>query len=102
MSLKLFSKDDKVESGRSSLLCSIRDIKQEIYGTPVVFLNEAVARRTFKDEVNNPQSSFSRHPEDYQLFVLGHFFEISGLVVPVQAPVYVCAGSDLVSSDAAL
>lgn len=53
--------------------CSIRDAKAEAFMTPMFFQSKAQAIRSFGDAVNNPESDFSKHPEDYTLFTLGLF-----------------------------
>lgn len=38
--------------------------------------------RSFMDAVNNPEHQFARHLDDYVLFYLGEFDDVSGLFRP--------------------
>lgn len=60
-------------------VCSVRDRATDTYGNPffVVALGQAV--RGFSDEVNNPESALNKHPDDYDLYVLGDYESESGL-----------------------
>lgn len=64
------------------LLCSIYDTKAEVYTAPMQFQSAAQALRSFTDAVNNKQSDFGKHPEDYVLLEIGSWDERSGEIEP--------------------
>lgn len=51
----------------------IYDSKAEIYNQPFHFINDGQATRQFSDAVNNPETDFAKHPEDYTLFRIGTY-----------------------------
>lgn len=55
------------------IVTAIYDHKAKAYLTPFFTANQATAIRAFGDAVNNPESLFNRHAEDYTLFYLGEF-----------------------------
>ena len=63
-------------------MCSIYDVKAEAWLMPMFFLSKGQAVRSFSDAVNG-DSEFSRHPEDYTLFLVAQFDERTGEVIPV-------------------
>ncbi len=50
---------------------TIFDSKAEIYNLPFYFINDGQATRQFSDAVQNPETPFGKHPEDYTLFRIG-------------------------------
>lgn len=52
---------------------SVYDTKAEAFNTPFFMSTLGQATRGFADEVNNPNSLLSKHPEDYTLFELGEY-----------------------------
>jgi hypothetical protein len=42
------------------------------------------ALRSFIDEVNNSESPFHKHPEDYSLFFVGEFDETGAVLTPAE------------------
>lgn len=45
--------------------------------------------RAMEDDVNNPQTAMSRHPEDYALYHIGEFDDASGSIKCLASPVHV-------------
>lgn len=78
-------------------MCSIHDSKAMAWSVPISFQAAGQAIRAFSDQVNNPESDFGRHPEDYSLFVVGEFDEQSGNVVSV-VPEVLATGVNLVNN----
>lgn len=52
---------------------SVYDSKVEAYLQPFFSPSNGAALRAFTDIVNDPNSQFSKHPEDYTLFVIGEY-----------------------------
>ena len=50
------------------------------YLTPFFYHKEGQAVRAFKDIINQPDHLFSRNPEDYTLYQVGEWDEITGEV----------------------
>ena len=65
---------------------AIYDSKAKCYSAPMTFVALGTATRAFEDEVNNPQSPYNKHPEDYTLFHLGEFDDQSAQFSPLETP----------------
>lgn len=66
---------------------SVRDAKAEAFMRPFFAPNRGVGVRLFSDAINqNPEEPFARHPEDYTLFHVGEFDELTGAVTALQQP----------------
>lgn len=52
---------------------SVHDQKAEAYLQPFFATTDGQATRTFSDYVQDPQTTFGKHPEDYTLFMIGTF-----------------------------
>mgnify|MGYP000322833282 CR=1 FL=1 len=63
----------------------IHDAKAEAYMSPFFLGTDAVAIRGFSDAINNPESPFGRHPQDYTLFCIGEYSETKGEIEPCHA-----------------
>lgn len=72
---------------RSMKMFAIYDKKSVAYNLPLFFLQKGQAIRAFEDAVNDPQSPFYKHPEDYCLFEIGEWNDITGIVNPLSNPV---------------
>lgn len=59
---------------------SVFDSKAAAFLPPFFMHTDNVAKRTFSDCANDPQHMFSKHPEDYTLFCLGSFDDVTGVV----------------------
>lgn len=70
------------------LIFSVFDKKAVAYLAPFYFPQKGQAIRAFEDSINDPQSTFNKHPEDYALFELGQFDDTSG-VITSKNPIHV-------------
>ena len=59
---------------------AIYDNKAKAFMQPFTTQNAELAIRTFKEHVNNPESIFHRHPNDFCLYEVGTFDDQTGLV----------------------
>lgn len=59
---------------------SIYDTKAESYHQPFFTTNDATAMRMLQNELQNPESNFSKYPEDYHLFHIGTFNDTTALL----------------------
>lgn len=69
------------------LLISVFDKKAAIYQEPQSFPNLATALRAYSGiHRHQPNSTFIHFPEDFALYAVGNFDEVSGSVEPVIPP----------------
>jgi len=59
---------------------SIFDSKAEAYSLPFYYQHEGQALRTFSDWVNDPNTPYGKHPEDYTMFEIGTYDENNGYI----------------------
>jgi len=59
---------------------SVYDIVAGAYLPVFQMDNDGLALRAFKDAVNNPESAFYNHPNDYQLERIAEFDQVKGLI----------------------
>lgn len=57
---------------------AISDRALSAYMRPFFAPNVATARRSFNDEVNRADSEMNKHPEDYELHLLGYWDDVTG------------------------
>lgn len=57
---------------------SIRDIKAEVFLPPFCIPSTKAAIRFFGDLLKDPNSVYSKHPEDYSLYELGVYSDSMG------------------------
>jgi hypothetical protein len=60
-------------------LYSIFDKKSEIYAPPFIELTDGTAIRACTDLLTNPNTPFSKYPEDYTLVKIGSWDEFAGI-----------------------
>ena len=77
---------------------SVRDAKTECFLPPFIAHTVGQAERMFADEVQRSGSDFSRHPEDYVLFGIGDYDDLSGLLTAAPQPIQISLALDNVKS----
>jgi len=65
---------------------SVFDIKGKVYTRPFFMNYHGEALREFGDAVQDEKTRFHAHPEDYQLFYLGEFDDVSGIFTSLPHP----------------
>lgn len=65
------------------IMVAVRDRAAQCYAQPFVVPRLEVAIRMFKDEANREQGDMFSNPNDFELWVIGHFDDITGMVVAV-------------------
>jgi len=65
---------------------SIRDQKAEVFNTPFFQKTHGEAERNFHTAANDPQTSLSKYPEDFDLYYLGEYDDNSGRTKPLDTP----------------
>lgn len=75
----------------------VKDRAIDAYGQPFTQSTAAQAVRGFTDEVNGDKnrSAVAQHPDDYDLYVIGHYDEVKGAIIPLGSPELVVRGKDL-------
>ena len=69
------------------------------YGIPILRDNDAVASRSFAYDINEvPNSPYKANPEHYQLFKIGEFDTVSGIINSID-PVLIVNASDLIKKE---
>ena len=79
------------------LVCALRDRAADVFGQPIFVNAKGSAIRSFSDEVNNPkkETSISQHPEDFDLYFLGHYDDADGSFEVSNRPEQIAIGKDL-------
>ncbi|QCQ84882.1 nonstructural protein [Blackfly microvirus SF02] len=70
-------------------LFTIRDTKAGNYNAPFAQKSHGEAERTLKELTSDPQSLLHKYPEDYDLYFLGDYDDISGKMVLKDTPQHV-------------
>lgn len=78
-----------------SVVCAVRDAKADAFGQPFFAQQRGIAVRSFADECSRSDSGLNKHPEDYALFVLGEYDDLTGALVSCQ-PVQIAHALDYV------
>lgn len=81
-------------------LVTVYDSKAETYNAPVAAIAIGEAIRAFADAVNDGQSPFNKHPEDYTLFHIGTFDDQTCQVEMKEAPVSLGGALQFVTTSA--
>lgn len=68
---------------------SIRDGKAEYFGNPFFQVTHGEAERSFRTAVNDPKTTFSQFPEDFDMFYLGDFDNSTGHFKALATPQHV-------------
>lgn len=79
------------------LIVSVRDGASAAFGRPFFVVARGQAIRSFQDEVNRQadNNDFNKHPEDFDLYVIGAFDDNSGQVIG-QPPELLIRGKDAI------
>lgn len=78
----------------SSVIVAVRDRAVDAFSRPFFVPTVGAAVRSFRDEVNKPDSPMYAHPEDYDLYEIGRFEDNTGELVPLDRPRQVAIGKD--------
>lgn len=81
-------------------ICAVRDRAADAYGRPIFVASAAVGIRSFQDEVNRASSDnqLNQHPDDFDLYELGHFDDNSGIFTLHDQPNVLMLGKNAVRS----
>lgn len=78
------------------VIVALKDTAARVFGTPFFVQATAQAVRSLRDEVNSKESTsdVNRHPDDFELYMVGEFDEDSGVVTSIE-PRLVSRAKDL-------
>ena len=64
------------------VIVSVKDSAAQAFGRPIFVPSNAVAIRSFRDEVNRKDSTddLARHPDDFELYEVGVFDDATGII----------------------
>lgn len=62
---------------------AVYDSKTEAYFPPFYNTTNAAALRDFADKVNTPNHHWARHPEDFSLFCVGVYDDLTAVITPM-------------------
>lgn len=68
---------------------SIRDSKGEMFNTPFFQKTHGEAERSFRNVVKDERSLPSQYPEDFDLYYLGEFDDVTGQIQALDTPLHV-------------
>lgn len=77
------------------IVMAVRDSAVGAYLRPFYAPSVGAAMRSFYDEVNRKDSEMFRHPDDYELFELGEFEEVSAVFSMKSVPRSVCRAKEV-------
>ncbi len=77
---------------------TIRDAKAECYLPPFSMRSNAEAMRAFGDSVVKPGTTIHDHPEDFFLYRVGRFSQVSGRYI-AEDSTSLCCGTDFVNKE---
>lgn len=81
-----------------TMVC-VRDSAAECFGPAFCTVSRGVAIRGFIQESKNPDSQVAKKPEDFELYLIGHYHDDRGVLVPLeQGPELLMRGMDAVQS----
>lgn len=79
------------------VVVSVRDRAADVYAVPNFMQSNGVAVRSFTDAVNteDANSSLWKHPEDFDMYVLGTFDDEEGTFDLLDRPRQIAIGKDV-------
>jgi len=80
------------------LVLAVFDSKMGQFLPPFTAVALGQASRMFEDAVCSEGSPFKRHPEDYRLFHLGYWDDVTGLFENIEHGQFLREGTDCVPS----
>lgn len=74
---------------------AIKDLAADAFLRPFYVSHNALAVRSFMDEVNRADSEMRKHKGDYILYQLGSWSEDSGVFSNLDSPLVLCRAVDV-------
>uniref|UniRef100_A0AAU8B7S5 Nonstructural protein n=1 Tax=Dulem virus 100 TaxID=3145577 RepID=A0AAU8B7S5_9VIRU len=76
-------------------IVTVKDRAVDAYSKPIFVRATGEAARSFVDEINNDNSEMGKHPEDYDLYLLGEYDERTGGITSEPIPALILRGQDV-------
>lgn len=78
---------------------SVFDSASRLFGQPFFVPATAAAVRSVGDETNRAaaDNALYQHPEDFELYHIGDYDDVSGALIPISPVVLVCRVKDLIN-----
>ena len=82
------------------IVCSVFDSAARVFGQPFFVPATGAAIRSVRDEVNRvaADNALYQHPEDFELFSVGQFDDLEGVMHGIAKPVLIVRCKDLVDA----
>lgn len=82
------------------VVVAVFDAAAQAFTVPQFVGHRGIALRSFRDACNVKESAFGKHPEDYDLYEIGSYDDISGLLecYPGQSDL-IARGKDMVTGE---
>lgn len=77
---------------------SVYDEKAQSYNLPFFYPQINLAVRALTDSLQNPDSIVARHPEDFTLYHIGTFNDLTGKMESFVEPRPVCRATEIINS----
>lgn len=83
------------------VIVSIKDTAADAFGRPAFVATEGVALRQFQDEVNraSDDNQLYKHPQDFHLYYLGLFDDITGKFELMETPKLITRANDVMMKE---
>ena len=73
----------------------IHDKQADRFNQPIFLQNDAVAIRSIRNELLNPQSQISLSPGDFSIHLIGEYDDETGMITNAESPVLVTEVKDI-------
>lgn len=77
---------------------AVKDRALDTFMRPFFTPALGAAIRSFQDEINRTESEMNKHPDDYDLYHLGHWDDASGAFQSFQQPIQIGIGKQLTNT----
>lgn len=79
------------------IILSVKDLGAQSFGRPIFAPAVGVVLRSFADEVNRraDDNDMFKHPADFELYKIGTFDDLTGIITPLAMPELVQRAKDL-------
>jgi hypothetical protein len=83
----------------NKIIFAVRDVKADAYLPPFFMNTKGQAIRALQDSASqDPNSAFARHPQDFDLYLLGMYDDVSGKIGVDDESVYIGNLSELITA----
>jgi hypothetical protein len=80
-------------------VCAVKDRAVDAFNRPLYVPTVGVAIRSFNDECNKKDTELHLHPEDYDLYEIGSWDDLTAIYTPIEAPRVIARAQDIAIKD---